>query len=220
MEGRVQSLRACTPPPAEARPGWLVLSELGAALGMPNTHQSVDDILRDICRAVPSYEAALLPHEGSGVSTAGILQGITGYPRGRSLLSDELRRPKPELPGVSTPVSADGIEFPFQLVRVGAFDWGQDPLVTYSPTLRRDHASLRKLFPDGLVEMSSQDAERLGIRHGWRVRIRSIHGEAVVPVSLREDLDSKILLVPFTFRGHLEPVLHMEVMQRVKVERT
>jgi predicted molibdopterin-dependent oxidoreductase YjgC len=219
MEGRVQWLRACTPPPVEARPGWLVLSELGAALGMPNTHQSVDDILRDIRRAVPSYEEALLPHEGHRVGTAGILQGITGCPRGRALVSGGLRSSNPELRGVSTAGSADGTEFPFQLVRAGSFDWGDDPLVNYSPTLRRDHSSLKKLFPDGLVEMSSQDAERLGIRHGWSVRIKSIHGETVVPVSLREDLDSKILLVPFAFRGHLEPVLNRGVMQRVKVER-
>jgi len=55
MEGRVQRLQACVPPPGEARPGWWVLTELFSALGMPRSHESADDVLREIHAAVPSY---------------------------------------------------------------------------------------------------------------------------------------------------------------------
>lgn len=92
-------------------------------------------------------------------------------------------------------------------------------MVDASPTLCRDHRSLRKLFPDGLVEMSSRDAAQLGIRQGWRVKLTSASGEALVPVNLREDLEPGILLVPFAFRDQLEPVLRREALTDVNLER-
>lgn len=113
----------------------------------------------------------------------------------------------------------DDRAFPFCLVRLGAFEWQDDPLVTSSPTLRREHVSLRKRFPSGRVDMNAGDAQKLGIRDGWQVKLVSAVGEVRVPVRLRRDVDPGILTVPFAFRDALAPVLSQEPQAAVKVER-
>ena len=110
-------------------------------------------------------------------------------------------------------------ERPFVLARDGALDWGSDPLVSFSPTLSRDYQSERKLFPNGLVEMGIEDADALGVRQGWRVKVRSTWGEAVVPTRLRKDLQKGVLLAPFGFRDRLAGVLGDDGVAAVSVER-
>ncbi|NJD20513.1 MAG: hypothetical protein FIA95_14680, partial [Gemmatimonadetes bacterium] len=57
------------------------------------------------------------------------------------------------------------------------------------------------------VWIGPDDAKALGVREGWKVRLRSPSGEAEIAVSLRPGLGRKLLLVPFTFRDELGDVL-------------
>jgi predicted molibdopterin-dependent oxidoreductase YjgC len=202
MEGRVQRVRAATRPPGEARPGWQVLAELAAALGLPRSCGSADDVLREIARVIPAY------HDAS--------DGVKNEAWG-TFTSDGAEGRKPAL----RPLTAARVvvALPEVLALDGVFDWGSDPLVAYSPTLCRDHVARRKLYPRGLVEMSRRDADGLGVRQGWTVRLASAHGEAVVPVVLRDDLEPGSLLVPYGFRERVAEVLggHSEVA--VKAQR-
>ncbi len=220
MEGRVQWLRGGRPPPGEARPGWWVLSELGAALGMSKTCQSVRGVFHDILAAVPEYAEALSPEGGRTDGSLGVLPGILGDPRSRSAESADAC--DSTLAALRVPVTAGGskAEFPYRLARVGSFEWGEHTYVDSSPTLSRDHRSRRKLYPDGYIEMSTEDASRLGVRDGWRIKVMSARGEVVIPVRLREAMEPGILLVPFAFRDQLEPVLKRDALTAVNVERT
>ncbi|MBI2407264.1 MAG: molybdopterin-dependent oxidoreductase [Gemmatimonadetes bacterium] len=92
------------------------------------------------------------------------------------------------------------------LRRDGMFDWADDALVTASPILRRDAASARRLYPNGVVMMNADDAGSLGVREGWRVRLHSSMGEADVPVTLRDELERGVLMVPFAHRDRLAAV--------------
>jgi predicted molibdopterin-dependent oxidoreductase YjgC len=215
MEGRVQWLRPAASPPGEARPGWWVLSELAAAVGMERTYGTIAEVRRDLIAAVPSYPDAMSRDE-KATSGSDMIRRIVTDGAARTAESDFAGEPPNE--GVRlSPTQAS--QYPFRLATAGVIDWGADPLVGASPTLCRDHRSLRKLFRDGLVEMSSHDAAQLGIRQGWRVRLTSVHGEALVPVNLRDDLEPGILLVPFAFRDQVEPVLRQEALTEVNVER-
>jgi hypothetical protein len=118
--------------------------------------------------------------------------------------------------GVAALTSA---ERPHVLARDGAFDWGRDPLVSFSPTLSRDYQSQRRLFPNGFVEMCQRDADELGVRAGWQVKLTSVHGDAVVPIQVRADLKPGVLLVPYAFRDHVASVLGTESVTAVKAER-
>jgi predicted molibdopterin-dependent oxidoreductase YjgC len=101
----------------------------------------------------------------------------------------------------------------------GVYDWGRDPLVAHAPILCRDERSRRKLYPHGQVAMAPADADALGVRQGWLVKLVSDHGEAVVPVVLRRELTPGRLSVPVAFRDCLAGVLGGLPAATVRVER-
>jgi predicted molibdopterin-dependent oxidoreductase YjgC len=203
MEGRVQTVRATTDPPGEARPGWHVLAELCARFDVSVSYSSATEVLREIAQAAPRY--------------ARIGQQMLDEGWGGTLAGDcDSRKFVLHATGVAALTSA---ERPHVLARDGAFDWGRDPLVSFSPTLSRDYQSQRKLFPNGFVEMCQQDADELGVRAGWQVKLSSVHGDAVAPIQVRTDLKPGVLLVPYAFRGHVANVLCTHSVTAVKVER-
>jgi predicted molibdopterin-dependent oxidoreductase YjgC len=190
LEGRVQRFRAAAPPPGDAKPGWQVLAELAAMLGLVRSYQSAGDVLREIGEVVPAYagvsDRVLDEAWGTFTSPAGDGREI----RLRPIAAERFVAALPEV------LALDGV-----------FDWGSDPLVRYSPTLCRDYVSRRKLYPQGLLQMSKRDANGLGVRQGWTVRLASAHGEAVLPVVVSDELAAGVLLVPYAFRESVAGVL-------------
>ncbi|MGB2678277.1 MAG: molybdopterin-dependent oxidoreductase [Candidatus Acidiferrum sp.] len=205
MEGRVQRLRAATNPPGEARIGWQVLAELCARFDVGNSYTSATDVLCEIAQAAPRY--------------AGIEQRLSEGGWGGALLEDS-----DNAKFVVHPTGAPGAAAlaiagrPHVLVRDGAFDWGRDPLVLFSPTLSRDYQSERKFFPNGFVEMCKRDVDALNLGGQRHVRLTSVHGDAVVPIRVRADLKPGVLSVPYAFRDHVASVLGTDSVTAVNVE--
>ena len=203
MEGRVQEIHAAAGLPGEARPGWQVLAELCARFDGGVSYNSAPDVLKEIEQAVPRY--------------AGMEQPASDDGWGGRWVKD--------FDGGKCKVSAAGVlgrptdKHPHLLVRDEAFDWGRDPLISFSPTLSRDSQSERKLFPNGFVEMCKPCADELGIPVGRRAKLISVHGDAVLPIRLRADLKSGVLLVPYAFRDRISKVLGTEGVMAVKVEQ-
>ena len=202
IEGRVQRLRPAIDPPGLARPGWRLLGELCARFDAGDSYASAADVLGEIAQAVPRYSAA--EHaldEGWSHTFARRADGP---------------RPVPRVRATQTSTSAD---HPYVLAQNGVFDWGGDPLVSFSPTLSRDFRSQRKLSPNGFVEIGQQDADKLGFHAGRRARLTSVWGEAVLSVRLRQDLMPGVLLVPYAFRDEAASVLGSESATAVNIEQ-
>jgi len=200
-EGRVQRLRAATRPPGEARPGWQALADLSAAFGLPQPYRSAADVTREISTVVPSYArvSERVMSEAWGAFTEPPVDGnasLRPFDTGRAVTAA-----------------------PAVLALEGVFDWGSDPAVSFSPTLRRDHVSRRKLYPHGVVQMCQGDADRLGVRPGRPVRVISAYGEAVLPVVVRGELEPGVVLVPYAFRDSLAGVLAGRSEVAVRAER-
>ncbi len=188
-EGRVQRVRPACQAPGEARPGWQVLAELSAAMGLSQPYGSAADVLREIGTVVPAY--------------GDVREGVAAEPWGTFVAPGEPRQQVlRRLPGARSAVAAPAV-----LAVDGVFDWGSDPLVSSSPTLSRDHLSRRKLYPRGLVEMCRADAQALGLREGWAVRLTSEHGEVVLPTVVSDGLLPGVLLVPYAFRDAVAAVM-------------
>jgi formate dehydrogenase major subunit len=202
MEGRVQRLHVATDPPGKARPGWQVLAELGARFGSGTSYPSAPEVLREVGCAAPRY---------ARVSQCEDMWGGIGLVKDSD--DGKFRLVAAE---VAPLTSAEDLHL---LVRDGDFDWGRDPLVSFSPTLSRDFQSERKLFPNGFVEMCKQDADGVGVHPGRPVRLTSIHGDAVVPLRVRPDLKPGVLRVPYAFRDHLANVFGNHSVTAVKLEQ-
>ena len=203
MEGRVQETHAATVPPGEARPGWQVLAGLCARFGVGVSYNSAGDVLNEIGLAAPQYarREQRMPDKVWGGQA---VQGLNG------------RKYNLRAAGVASLPTDDR---PTLLVRDEVFDWGSDPLISYSPTLSRDSQSQRKLFPKGFVEIGKPYADELGIPVGRQVRLTSVTGQAVLPIRLRPGLKSGVLVVPFAFRDHVAQVLGTDGVTAVRLEQ-
>ena len=202
MEGRVQRLHTAVDSPGEARPGWQVLAELCARFDLCTGYHAASDVLSEVGRATPKYaRAGQSEDKWGGIGTA----KASNDGKFRLFVAEAPRQ-----------APAEGAHV---LVRDGTFDWGRDPLVSFSPTLCRDYQSQRKLFPNGFVEMCKQDADGVGVHPGRPVKLTSVYGNAVVPLRVRTDLKPGLLLVPFAFRDHLANVLGTHSVTAVKVEQ-
>ncbi len=203
LEGRAQALRAFQPPPADVRPGWEALAALLEALDSPFHPRTLAELRSAIASAVPGYE------------TLGEGEPAEGWPVAwPSVAAEGNGKAAPGAPPLSAPAAAGRL----RLRQVGSFDWAQDPLVRFSPTLRRDRASQVRRFPHGVVEMSATDAGALGVRDGWTVRLRSARGEARVGLAVRADVEAGVVLVPYAFREQLASVLGAEGVAEVEVQ--
>jgi formate dehydrogenase major subunit len=85
------------------------------------------------------------------------------------------------------------------------------------------------LRPGDLLEMAPEDAERLGLREGDRVRVESRRGQALMPVTLRPGLRAGEVFATFhtaeTFINRLtgpglDPITHTPEYKRTAVRIT
>jgi predicted molibdopterin-dependent oxidoreductase YjgC len=167
------------------------------------SYGSAADVLSEIARLIPSYAGMNYQamDSGWGMITAASANG------NKAALQ------------AAVPAEQLSEEHPLVLAIDGAFDWGQDPMVSLAPTLSRDYVSRRKLFPGGVVEMSRTDADGIGVRQAWQVKFTSAHGDAVLPISIRTDLEPGVALVPYAFRDQAAAVLAGRRTTAVKAER-
>lgn len=203
MEGRVQRVRAAAEPPGDAKQGWQALAELLNRFGYPAPYRTPNAVFQEITRTFPAYAPISYETLENGKSPMALIAPAKG----------ELDVRMTETKALVTE------EYSKLLVRSGAFDWGSDPLIAFSPTLNRDFSAKRKLFPDGVVEMAKADADELGVKHGWKVTLSSSRGEIALPVSVRTDLTPGMLLVPFAFRDCTSKITGGQAAIAIKVDR-
>ena len=203
LEGRVQRIRPVVAPPGEARQGWAVLADLGRRLGAAAAFRTADDVRHEIGRVAPRF------------ATGDESELDLGWGSVLAAPERESRRP---LAGLARSAPAPDRP-PLLAVTEGAFDWGSDPHVRYSPTLCRVGAAQRKLYPRGVVGMSDVEMAKLGVRSGSPVRVSSAAGEVVVSVLQREELGAGVVMVPAACREALLPVMGERSVVDVTVAR-
>jgi predicted molibdopterin-dependent oxidoreductase YjgC len=202
LEGRVQRLHAAAEPPGEARPGWQVLAEFCRRFGVGAKYSSVRDVFSEVTQAAPRYadlDRRLLEEEWGAA--------LPANPDGSRYVLHAASGETPESTGA------------YVLASDSAYDWDRDPLVLFSPILSRDGQSQRKLFPNGFVDISKVDADRLGVHAGRRIKLSSPRGSAVFPVQVRADLKPGVLLMPRTFRDQIGDLLGTASATAIEVEQ-
>ena len=90
-------------------------------------------------------------------------------------------------------------------------------------TRRTDNTRLQ---PEDVVELAAADAARLGLVAGRRVRLRSRHGEAVLPIAIGERVREGELFATFhtgevflnrLIGPHGDPITHTPAYKRTAV---
>ena len=91
--------------------------------------------------------------------------------------------------------------FPFTLVfGHSLYYWHQNILVKHSETLKREYRLLLLDYPDGFVEINTDDAKRLGIRDGGRIRLITAGGSLTSTARVTSEVRSGTAFVPYFVR--------------------
>lgn len=192
-ERRVQRIRKAFEPIGQSKPDWEIICALAKALGKSQffNYNSAEEIWNEIRTVWPA---------GSGITYQRLEDGGLQWPcpaedhPGTEVMHAErfpvgkkaaLRR----IPYRATKeVTSEA--FPFLLITgrtLYQFNAG-------TMTMRTANAELR---PTDLLDISSEDADRLQLHNGERVRVHSRYGEAVLPLRITSSVKAGDLFATF-----------------------
>jgi formate dehydrogenase alpha subunit len=186
LEGRIQTGTAVVSPPGDARPDWEILALLAARMGSSDSHSGLDEIRGEISRRVPMYRDLGVKDESWIASSSGATPS---------------QEKGPAKPIALTPVVSSGEDQPDEAY----------PFTAILGTLRYHLGSgtrtgrserIKGFGLNGEIEICPEDADRLGLGDGDRVRAVSRHGEIERGVRLERTVGRGQLFVPLGFNGN------------------
>ncbi len=192
---RVQRIRKALEPLGESRPDWLIISQLARRMGATGfDYQSPESIMREITQLSPSYGGISYERLNNGETIAwpcpsGDHAGTKflhkeTFTRGRGRFSPIEYKEPAELPDD---------EYPFILTT------GRLIFQYHSGTMTRRIAALEREATTGFVEMNPEDAQRLSIAQGEKVRVKSRRGEIAIKTFITDRVAKGVVFIPFHF---------------------
>jgi formate dehydrogenase (NADP+) alpha subunit len=193
-ERRVQRVRKAIEPIGDSRPDWWIICQVAQRLGAKGFDYSHPfDIMEEIRILAPSY---------GGISYRRLEKGGLQWPC-----------PVDDHPGTpilhtSVFVRGKGRFMPLKYMPPGETPDKDYPLILttgrslyhfHTGTMTRKVAGLNIIEPEGVVQISPQDASQLGIGQGDRVKVSSRRGEVMAKAEVTRALPSGVVFMTFHF---------------------
>ncbi|NJE07663.1 formate dehydrogenase subunit alpha [Thermococcus sp. M39] len=196
FERRVQRSFKAADPPGDAKPDWQIIVEVARALGLGEyfNYSSVDDILREINRAVPilagatperlkeNIEGCIFPCPDEKTETPRLFLDGFMTPDGKAHLIPVDYEPPGEVPDE---------EYPFWLTNftlVGQFRTGVRSFRS---------RSLEKRWPEPFVMINVSDAAKLGIKTGDLVKVETRRGSLTARAEVTPNIREGVIAMPW-----------------------
>lgn len=199
---RIQLVRQALPRPPGLMPAWEQIVALARTLGASWPYATVGEVMDEIGAVVAEYGAAT--HENLGRDYGRHWPCTPEHPLGTpTLLADPAAArplrfrviPRPPPPGPADP------EHPLTLLFGDSlYYWHQNILIRHSETLHREYRILLLDYPHGFVEIHTEDARRLGIRDGDRIRLCTARGCAQTTARVTAEVREGTVHVPYFLR--------------------
>jgi len=193
-ERRVQRVRKAVEPPGEAKPDWLILSELSSRMGYPMAYTHPSEIWDEVASLVPvlggiSYQrldqggglqwpCPTPDHPGTAYLHAGGPDSGTGY----FGLVDHI--PPAEVPDADYPL---------------VLTTGRRRPAYHTGTMTRRASGFDLLAPHELAEINPADAAVLDVRDGEEVMVASRRGRVAVRVKVTDRSPQGTVFMSFHF---------------------
>ena len=193
-ERRVQRIRKAVTLDGDMRPDTDILIDLMNAMGYPQKYMTPAEIMDEIASVTPSFHG--ISHER--LDREGGLQWPcpdkdhpgtpimhAGHPaRGKALLYPAEYRPSQELPDDS---------YPFILMtgRI-LYHYNAAAMTARAP-------GLMDISGEGFIEVNYHDADRLGIKNGERIKVKSRRGEIEATARVGRKVSEGETWMPFHF---------------------
>ena len=193
-ERRVQRVRKAIEPIGDSKPDWWIICQVAQRLGAKGFDYShPSDIMEEIRRLTPSY---------GGISCERLENGGLQWPC-----------PFDDHPGTpilhtNTFVRGKGRFIPLKYTPPGEMADADYPLILttgrslyhyHTGTMTRKVTGLNIIEPEGVVEINPEDASRLGIALGDRVRVSSRRGEVITKAKITEAVPPGVVFMTFHF---------------------
>lgn len=193
-ERRVQKVRKIIRPMHGAMPDWKIISELSQRMGYDMAYRAPHEIMEEIALLTPSY-GGILHHR---LDNFGLQwpcpdtkhQGTPFLHRKKFAKGLGTFNPVDFVP----PAENTDEDFPFILTT------GRLYFRYHTATMCKRTAALEREEPECFVEINPKDADRLGIRHGSRVKVTSRRGEITVKAAVTGKTPEGIVFIPFHYR--------------------
>ncbi|MGB6874017.1 MAG: formate dehydrogenase subunit alpha [Dehalococcoidia bacterium] len=193
-ERRVQRVRKVVEPIGDSKPDWWIICQVAQRLGAKGFDYSHSlDIMEEIRNLTPSYGGISYQRlEDGGLQWPCPIDDHPGTPilhtnifvRGKGRLIPLKYVPPGELPDENYPL---------------ILTTGRSLYHFHTGTMTRKVAGLNIIEPEGVVEISPEDASQLGIAQGDKVKISSRRGEVITKAKVTEALPSGLVFMTFHF---------------------
>ncbi len=193
-ERRVQLSRKVIDPLPGAKPDWEIICDLSNRLGYPMRYGSLSEITDEIAGVTPQYGGILYQRldRGEQLCWPCPLPDHPGTPvlhQGKFTRGLGKFHPLDYIP----PAELPDVKFPMVLTT------GRVLQHFHTGTMTRKSAGLEALAPSPFVEVNPQDAERLGVKDGDRVRVSSRRGSIELAARVDAKVDVGVLFIPFHY---------------------
>ncbi len=193
-ERRIQRVRQAVNTPGNVRTDLEILCEIGSRMGYPLNYAGPAEVMEEIAAVTPSFtgvhywrldrgEQLHWPVKANDHPGTPILH-IGQFTRGKGLFKaiDHIE-----------PKEAPDAEYPFTMTtgRV-IYHW-------HGGEQTRRSENLMALYPEALVEISPEDAHRLGIAAGDAIRVASRRGEFVARAQVTDRVEEGLIFGTFHF---------------------
>ncbi|SLM29031.1 Formate dehydrogenase subunit alpha [Desulfamplus magnetovallimortis] len=192
-ERRVQRIRKAVEAPGFAREDWKIICEIATRMGTPMKYDNAEEIFEEIRSVTPSYAGITweridkigihwpcptLDHPGTP-----ILHTVQ-FTRGKGLFHAIDHQPPAELPDN---------EYPLMLTT------GRVIYHYHTGTMTMKSEGLNIMSPECFVEISSGDADRMGIANGEMINVFSRRGKIKARAQISPKAVNGTVFIPFHF---------------------
>jgi predicted molibdopterin-dependent oxidoreductase YjgC len=191
---RVQRVRRAIEPIGDSKPDWWIICQVAQRLGAKGfDYRNSFDIMEEIRNLTPSYGGISYQRlENGGLQWPCPIEDHPGTPilhtnifvRGKGRFIPLKYIPPGEMPDKNYPL---------------ILTTGRSLYQFHTGTMTRKVAGLNIMEPEGVVEISPQDASQLGIAQGNRVKISSRRGEVITKAKVTESLPPGLVFMTFHF---------------------
>ena len=186
LEGRIQSFKAVTPPPAKAKADWEILDLFSARLGNVDPYGSVEKIRQEIRHFTPMYES-LNGQEHSWIQTTSD-KAVFKVQDAKDLITF--------YPLVSTEDSPVDKEYPFTAIV------GSQRYHLGSGTRTEASDRIQEFEIAGKLDISPEDGAKLDLKDDDTIVVRSRFGDLKRKIRQNRALTPGHIFVPTGFNGN------------------
>ena len=192
-ERRVQLIRKAIEPVGDSKPEWQIICELAQKMGYNMSYSNPAEIMEEIASLTPIYGGMYY----NRLEKAGLQWPCLdiNHPGTKYLHKDKFSRGKGKFSAVEFKEAAElpDEEYPF------LFTTGRVLYHFHTGTVTRRSKGLNEIYPEALVEINPQDAQKLKVEDGEFVEVTSRRGKIKAKAKVTEKSGKGVVFMSFHF---------------------